>query len=185
MSCTMARTGVYRPVPVFFTARALEAAGHKGGRWEAFLRLMFCGKQGMGCYCHRLWAEPGGMPSNHSEFQFIFSSSKDLHSLSCGTWWFKASHAWGPLSSVFWCGREEAIGICFYDYFCDIQSCPVFLPALGAVASCLGKAVYFKKKIKSTSIFPKSPSPPRPHSAVCWSRHNPVPFPVGDNFIRK
>lgn len=146
---------------------------------------MFCWKQGMGCYCHRLWAEPGGMPSNHSEFQFIFSSSKDLHSLSCGTWWFKASHAWAPLSTVFWCGRGEVIGICFYDYFCDIQSCPVFPPALGAVASCLGKAVYFKKKIKSSSIFPKSPSPPKPHSAVCWSRHNPVPFPVGDDFIRK
>lgn len=45
MSCTMARTGVYRPVPMFFTARALEAAGHKGGRWEAFLSLMFCWKQ--------------------------------------------------------------------------------------------------------------------------------------------
>lgn len=82
-------------------------------------------------------------------------------------------------------GVEEVIGICFHDYFCDIESCPVFPLALGAVASCLGKSVYLKKKKKSSSIFPNSPSPPKSQSAVCWSRHNPVPFPVGDDFIRK
>lgn len=152
---------------MIFTARAPGAAGHEGeGGKAAFPSLMFCWEQGMGCYCHRLWAEPGGMPSNHSEFQFIFSSSKDLHSLSCGTWWFKASHAWGPLSSVFWCGRGEVIGICFYDYFCDIQGCPVFPPALGAVASCLGKAVYLKKKKKKNPLA-SSLSPLLPPATLC------------------
>lgn len=49
--------------------------GTKGeGEKPAFPGLGFCRKQGAGGYCHKLWAESGGMPSGCS------SSCRDLYS---------------------------------------------------------------------------------------------------------
>lgn len=86
-------------------------------------KMLFC-KQGMGDGCWELRAESGGVPSGCS---LPLVHLRIFHSLCRETWWFKASHAQGPLSCVFWCGRGEVIGICFHDYFCDTE-----LPCLSA-----------------------------------------------------